>query len=149
MMGTLADDHLSSWPEINDWKDKFSHLSSHAVALHLITLSSFSQTMATQAIIMSHARPGPGRAGQPVTVQTNHYEIQGLEGLEVHQYDVALVPDVPPPVRRRLYEQLLKCVDSDMAGIRPVYDGRQNMFTSKELPFISRLFEVCFERGLS
>ncbi|KAF9366567.1 hypothetical protein BGX34_001112 [Mortierella sp. NVP85] len=96
--------------------------------------------MATQAIVRSHARPGPGRAGQPVTVQSNHFKIENVE-VQVHQYDVALVPDVPPPVRRRLYEQLLRRVDTDMAGIRPVYDGRQNMFTPRELPFISRLFE--------
>ncbi|KAI8346593.1 hypothetical protein B0O80DRAFT_237989 [Mortierella sp. GBAus27b] len=89
-------------------------------------------------------RPAFGRIGQPVTVRSNFFEITEFNNTTVHHYDVSITPDTPPPVCRRLYEQLVRVYGrQDFGGARPVFDGRKNLFSPRELPFQSRTFEVC------
>ncbi|KAF9123989.1 hypothetical protein BGW39_008545 [Mortierella sp. 14UC] len=88
-------------------------------------------------------RPNPGRAGKAIQVRTNFFEVKTLPDINIHHYDVTITPDVPPPVNRRIFDQfVLLNSKSDLADAKPVFDGRKNFFSSKELPFDSRTFEV-------
>ncbi|KAF9957777.1 hypothetical protein BGZ65_001879 [Modicella reniformis] len=88
-------------------------------------------------------RPAFGKVGQPVVVRSNFFEIQEFKDTVVCHYDVTINPEVPLPVCRRLYEQFVSVFgDTDLGGTRPVFDGRKNLFSAKELPFQSRTFEV-------
>ncbi|KAF9906622.1 hypothetical protein EC991_000423 [Linnemannia zychae] len=88
-------------------------------------------------------RPNPGKAGKAIQVRTNFFEVKTLPDINIHHYDVTITPDVPPPVNRRIFEQfVLVNSKSDLGDAKPVYDGRKNLFSSKELPFDSRTFEI-------
>ncbi|KAG0274373.1 hypothetical protein BGZ95_009860 [Linnemannia exigua] len=88
-------------------------------------------------------RPGIGKAGKAIKVRSNFFEVKALPDINIYHYDVTITPDVPPPVNRRIFDQfVLLNSKSDLADSMPVYDGRKNLFSSKELPFDSRTFEV-------
>jgi len=88
-------------------------------------------------------RPDVGTAGNRIQVRTNFFEVLNLPNINVHHYDVTITPDVPPPVNRKIFAQFVERHRvSDLKGVRPVYDGRKNMFSAKALPFDSKTFEV-------
>ncbi|KAF9951047.1 eukaryotic translation initiation factor 2C, 2 [Mortierella alpina] len=88
-------------------------------------------------------RPAAGKAGKPITIRSNFFEVLQLPDITVNHYDVTITPDVPPPVNRKVFTQLLETYrDSDLGGARPVFDGRKNLFSPKALPFESRTFDV-------
>ncbi|KAF9931666.1 hypothetical protein FBU30_009727 [Linnemannia zychae] len=88
-------------------------------------------------------RPGAGKVGKVVKVRTNFFEVKTLPDINIHHYDVTISPDVPPPVNRRVFEQfVLLNSKSDLVGAKPVFDGRKNLFSAKELPFDGRTFEI-------
>lgn len=90
-------------------------------------------------------RPGFGTSGSPGTygtsgrnirVRTNFYEITHLPQKNVFHYDITITPDLPPSMNRKVW----KCfedqfLDTVLGGIRPVYDGRKNIFSPKMLQF--------------
>lgn len=101
------------------------------------------------AITQLPRRPGVGRLGKAIQVRSNYFEIQQLPNIRITHYDVTVTPDVPPPVNRKIFDQFITTFRvSDLAGSRPVYDGRKNLFSPKELPFESRTFEVSVEKAL-
>lgn len=77
-----------------------------------------------------------------VNVRSNFFEVTKLPTVVTH-YDISISSDMPPPVNRRIFEQLVKSYRaSDLGGVLPVFDGRRNLFSTKELPFESRTFDV-------
>ncbi|KAF9304752.1 eukaryotic translation initiation factor 2C, 2 [Mortierella antarctica] len=87
-------------------------------------------------------RPSAGRTGKMVNVRSNFFEVTKLPTVVTH-YDISISSDMPPPVNRRIFEQLVKSDrTSDLGGVLPVFDGRRNLFSTKELPFESRTFDV-------
>ncbi|KAF9096333.1 eukaryotic translation initiation factor 2C, 2 [Mortierella sp. GBA35] len=88
-------------------------------------------------------RPGPGTAGKPAIIHSNFFEVKQLPNIITHHYDVTITPDVPPPVNRRIFNQIATDYrESDLDGARPVFDGRKNMFSPRAFPFESRTFEI-------
>lgn len=88
-------------------------------------------------------RPGVGTAGKAVKIRSNFFEVTKLPTVIIHHYDVSISNDLPPPVNRRIFEQLtMSYRASDLGGAQPVFDGRKNIFSAKELPFESRTFDV-------
>ncbi|KAG0342673.1 Eukaryotic translation initiation factor 2C [Podila horticola] len=88
-------------------------------------------------------RPGVGRAGRPVSIRSNFFPVAHLPDVAIHHYDITISSDMPPAVNRRLFDELIKAYrESDLGGANPVFDGRKNMFSSKELPFESRTFDA-------
>ncbi|KAF9156218.1 argonaute 1, partial [Linnemannia schmuckeri] len=88
-------------------------------------------------------RPNPGQAGRAIQVRTNFFEVKTLPDINIYHYDVTITPDVPPPVNRRIFDQfVLLNSKSDLADALPVFDGRKNLFSAKQLPFDSRTFEI-------
>ncbi|KAF9434815.1 argonaute 1 [Entomortierella beljakovae] len=94
-------------------------------------------------------RPAVGKAGKPVTVKANFFEILKLPNVTVHHYDVTIgSEDLPPLVNRKIYEDLIVTYGkSDFDGIRPVYDGRKNLFSPKALKFESQTFDVNLDKN--
>ncbi|KAG0337299.1 Eukaryotic translation initiation factor 2C [Podila humilis] len=88
-------------------------------------------------------RPAVGTKGKVVNIRSNFFEVTKLPDVIIHHYDVSISVDVPPPVNRRLFEQLIKTYRvSDLGGANPVFDGRKNIFSPKAFPFESRTFDV-------
>lgn len=95
-------------------------------------------------------RPAPGKVGKAVNIHSNFFEVKQLPNIMIHHYDVTVSPDVPPPVNRKIFEQLTTSYrESDLNGARPVFDGRKNIFSPKAFPFESRTFEVRSDTSLS
>ncbi|KAG0044454.1 hypothetical protein BGZ83_010322, partial [Gryganskiella cystojenkinii] len=88
-------------------------------------------------------RPSVGISGKKVQVLTNFFEVTRLPQATIHHYDVIITPEVPPSVNRRVFGQFVEQYRiSDLQDIRPVFDGRRNMFAPMALPFDSRTLEV-------
>ncbi|KAF9946187.1 hypothetical protein BGZ70_003364 [Mortierella alpina] len=87
-------------------------------------------------------RPAVGTKGKRIQLTANFFEMK-MPDITVQHYDVVMTPDVPPPVRRRVFEQFVtRHSASDLGNARPVFDGRSNLFSATALPFESRTFEV-------
>ncbi|ORX97422.1 Piwi-domain-containing protein [Basidiobolus meristosporus CBS 931.73] len=81
-------------------------------------------------------RPGIGTAGQKIRVRANYFDVICFPGANIHHYDVTIIPDVPATLCRQIY-QLFEDLNSttSLGGIKPIYDGRKNIFSHKPLPF--------------
>ncbi|KAJ3051715.1 hypothetical protein HK097_007259, partial [Rhizophlyctis rosea] len=82
-------------------------------------------------------RPGMGNSGRQIQVRANFFPITSLPGANIHHYDIQILPDVPPAKNRKIYQlweddALLSGV---LGGVRPVFDGRKNLFAARPLPF--------------
>jgi hypothetical protein len=79
-------------------------------------------------------RPGAGTAGRATRVRSNFFEVQSFPEGNIHHYDITITPDVPPVINRKIWKTF---EDQDGQGalnkIRPVYDGRKNIFSPKAL----------------
>lgn len=67
--------------------------------------------------------------------------------MAIHHYDINITSDMPS-ANRRLFEAIKAYRESDLGGAKPVFDGRKNMFSSKELTFESRTFDVSLLFGV-
>eukprot|EP00842_Homolaphlyctis_polyrhiza_P001806 jgi/Hompol1/2626/HPOL_006087-RA len=82
-----------------------------------------------------------GSLGRPVNLRVNIFPVTQLQATNIFQYDVAFLPEIPPPAARRAWkviqERLKKTVSSRCLA---VFDGRKNAFTTYEMP--DQKFEV-------
>ncbi|CAN5974280.1 unnamed protein product [Sphagnum jensenii] len=88
-------------------------------------------------------RPGKGKLGQRCIVKANHFFVE-LPDKDLHQYDVAITPEVTSRgVNRAVMEQLVKLYRETALGHRlPAYDGRKSLYTAGPLPFSSKEFQI-------
>ncbi|CAG8589163.1 3602_t:CDS:2 [Funneliformis mosseae] len=77
-------------------------------------------------------RPGLGRIGRPIRIRANFFEINSTDDVNIHHYDVIITPEVPPTLNRRIFTQFEALHAGD---VKPVFDGRRNIFTARPLPF--------------
>ena len=80
-------------------------------------------------------RPGLGRVGRQIKVRANFFEIKKLPDANIHHYDVTITPEVPPALNRKIYKHFEEINSEALGKIKPVYDGRKNLYTAKPLPF--------------
>ncbi|CAG8690438.1 3353_t:CDS:2, partial [Acaulospora colombiana] len=80
-------------------------------------------------------RPGLGKVGRQIRVRANFFEVTSFPRANVHHYDVTITPDVPPKLNRRIYRKFEEDNANTLNNIRPVFDGRKNMYSAKKLPF--------------
>ena len=76
-----------------------------------------------------------GRLGRPIKVRANFFEIKKLPDANIHHYDVTITPEVPPALNRKIYKHFEEVNSEALGKIKPVYDGRKNLYTAKPLPF--------------
>ena len=80
-------------------------------------------------------RPGIGHLGRAIKVRTNFFEVKSLPDANIHHYTVKITPEVPPVLNRKVYNRFEELYSESLGRIKPVYDGRNNLYTSRPLPF--------------
>ncbi|KAJ8910837.1 hypothetical protein NQ315_015572 [Exocentrus adspersus] len=79
-------------------------------------------------------RPNLGREGRPIGLKANHFQITMPRGF-VHHYDVNIQPDkCPRKVNREIIETMVKAYGKIFGNLKPVFDGRNNLYTRDPLP---------------
>ncbi|XP_050315096.1 protein argonaute-2 isoform X3 [Anthonomus grandis grandis] len=79
-------------------------------------------------------RPNLGREGRPIGLKANHFQIGMPRGF-VHHYDVNIQPDkCPRKVNREIIETMVKSYTKIFTNLKPVFDGRNNLYTRDPLP---------------
>ncbi|RIB10666.1 Piwi domain-containing protein [Gigaspora rosea] len=81
-------------------------------------------------------RPGLGSKGKRVRVRANFFEVTALPEANIHHYDVTITPDVPPALNRKVFKRFEELErNGGLGDVKPIFDGRKNIFTCKPLPF--------------
>lgn len=79
-------------------------------------------------------RPNLGREGRPIVLRANHFQISMPRGF-VHHYDINIQPDkCPRKVNREIIETMVHAYTKIFGTLKPVFDGRQNLYTRDPLP---------------
>ncbi|CAG9135201.1 unnamed protein product [Plutella xylostella] len=79
-------------------------------------------------------RPNLGHEGRPIMLRANHFQISMPRGF-VHHYDVTIQPDkCPRKVNREIVETMVHCYNKIFGALKPVFDGRNNLYTRDPLP---------------
>ncbi|XP_026320236.1 protein argonaute-2 isoform X4 [Hyposmocoma kahamanoa] len=79
-------------------------------------------------------RPNLGHEGRPIMLRANHFQISMPRGF-VHHYDVNIQPDkCPRKVNREIVETMVNCYNKIFGALKPVFDGRNNLYTRDPLP---------------
>ncbi|XP_043264089.1 protein argonaute-2 isoform X2 [Colletes gigas] len=80
---------------------------------------------------------GGGRAGRPITVETNMFKIVFNKNFQenIIHYDVVIEPDKPKFLMRPVFELYRK---KNFPNRYPAFDGKQNAYSAQELPFGDR-----------
>jgi hypothetical protein len=76
-------------------------------------------------------RPGPGLVGRSIKVRTNYFEITDLPFPKIYHYNVAIIPEVPPSLNRKIFQ----VTENSFFGVKIVSDGRRNVYTVRPFPF--------------
>ncbi|CAL2051731.1 unnamed protein product [Caenorhabditis brenneri] len=79
-------------------------------------------------------RPNHGVEGRAILLRANHFAVR-IPGGTIQHYQVDVSPDKCP---RRVNREIISCLISSFSkyftNIRPVYDGKRNMYTREPLP---------------
>lgn len=79
-------------------------------------------------------RPNLGREGRPIVLRANHFQISMPRGF-VHHYDISIQPDkCPRKVNREIIETMVHAYSKIFGVLKPVFDGRNNLYTRDPLP---------------
>ncbi|XP_077291844.1 protein argonaute-1 isoform X3 [Arctopsyche grandis] len=79
-------------------------------------------------------RPNLGREGRPIGLRANHFQISMPRGF-VHHYDINIQPDkCPRKVNREIIETMVHAYSKIFGTLKPVFDGRNNLYTRDPLP---------------
>ncbi|KAJ3223159.1 argonaute 1 [Chytriomyces hyalinus] len=84
------------------------------------------------------ARPPLGKSGRSIQVRANFFPVQTLPQRPIHHYEVIITPEVPPAKNRRVYQlwEDEALLSGELGGIRPVFDGRKNVYSARPLPLV-------------
>ena len=67
-----------------------------------------------------------------------------IPSFDLYHYDISIVPEkCPRRVNREVIEALVDAQSDFFGNIRPVFDGRKNMYTRKALPVGRERVSVC------
>lgn len=82
---------------------------------------------------VSPRRPNTGHDGHKIKLRANHFQIVMPRGFLYH-YDISITPDkCPRKINREIIEVMVHSY-KPFFNIKPVFDGRKNMYTKDELP---------------
>lgn len=86
------------------------------------------------AVFSCPRRPNIGREGRQITLRANHFQITMPRGY-VHHYDINIQPDkCPRKVNREIIETMVHAYSKIFGTLKPVFDGRNNLYTRDPLP---------------
>uniref|UniRef100_A0A8R1DNM3 Protein argonaute-1 n=3 Tax=Caenorhabditis japonica TaxID=281687 RepID=A0A8R1DNM3_CAEJA len=79
-------------------------------------------------------RPNHGVEGRSILLRANHFAVR-IPGGTIQHYQVDVTPDkCPRRVNREIISCLIMSFSKYFSNIRPVYDGKRNMYTREPLP---------------
>jgi hypothetical protein len=76
-------------------------------------------------------RPDTGNLGSAIQVRSNFFPLNTIPNRVIYHYSVSIFPDVPPAKNRNIF-LIWEKESNDLGllnGIKPVYDGRHNMYS--------------------
>lgn len=83
---------------------------------------------------VSPRRPDFGVNGYHIQLRANHFQITMPRGF-LHHYDVSIQPEkCPRKINREIIEIMVQSYKKIFSNIKPVFDGRKNMYTRDDLP---------------
>lgn len=100
----------------------------------LARLNNFCNYLLFFAVFNCPRRPNLGREGRPIVLRANHFQISMPRGY-VHHYDINIQPDkCPRKVNREIIETMVHAYSKIFGNLKPVFDGRNNLYTRDPLP---------------
>ncbi|CAI2350295.1 unnamed protein product [Caenorhabditis sp. 36 PRJEB53466] len=79
-------------------------------------------------------RPNHGVEGRAILLRANHFAVR-IPGGTIQHYQVDVSPDkCPRRVNREIINCLIHSFSKYFTNVRPVYDGKRNMYTREPLP---------------
>lgn len=88
----------------------------------------------TPTVFTCPRRPNLGREGRPIVLRANHFQITMPRGF-VHHYEISIQPDkCPRKVNREIIETMVHAYSKIFGNLKPVFDGRSNLYTRDPLP---------------
>ncbi|KAJ3084300.1 hypothetical protein HK102_000701 [Quaeritorhiza haematococci] len=86
-------------------------------------------------VVQFPRRPGVGTIGKQTRVRANFFPVLTLPGQNIHHYNVHIVPEAYPRLNRRIFAAWEELNRNDLlSNLKPVYDGRKNMFSPRPIP---------------
>ncbi|KRZ78210.1 Protein argonaute-4 [Trichinella papuae] len=86
------------------------------------------------AVFLAPRRPNHGIEGRPIGLRANHFQVR-IPGGFIHHYDVSISPEkCPRRVNREIINTMVRAYSRIFNMLRPVYDGKKNMYTREPLP---------------
>ncbi|XP_078662873.1 protein argonaute-2-like isoform X3 [Branchiostoma floridae x Branchiostoma belcheri] len=87
-------------------------------------------------------RPDIGNHGRRILLRANHFKVSMPKG-DIHHYDVNIMPDkCPRRVNREIIEKMVQAYNRIFGDLRPVFDGRKNLYTRDPLPIGTEKVEL-------
>jgi eukaryotic translation initiation factor 2C len=84
------------------------------------------------------SRPNFGQVGRPIGLRANHFQVK-IPTSTLYHYDVGIQPDkCPRRVNREIIEALIQTRSEYFENLRPVFDGKKNLYSRVPLPGIGR-----------
>ncbi|CAB4409322.1 unnamed protein product [Rhizophagus irregularis] len=85
--------------------------------------------------------------GEQIKIRTNYFEVTKMPKMKIIHYVIMIKPEVPPRLNRKVFNHFSEKNQEVLGGVRPVFDGKTNMFTHKPLPFEGKSFDMKLEKG--
>ena len=108
------------------------------------TATAPTSTPRTEPNVFTHpVRPNNGTVGRTIPLRANYFQVQ-IPNADLHHYDVDIKPDkCPRRVNREIVENMVDNFrNAIFQDIRPVFDGRRNMYTARALPIDRQRVEL-------
>ena len=79
------------------------------------------------------ARPGYGSLGRQLQLKSNRFRLR-LPRMTYFHYHVSINPEMAQAASTKVVVALGNVYRNELGGALPVYDGKANMFTARQLP---------------
>lgn len=81
------------------------------------------------------SRPGYGKRGRPISLETNFFKVEIPSDLTLFHYDVTIEPTVPKAIKRKVMQAAVENNKAAFSGQFPVFDGEKGLYCHKKLPY--------------
>ncbi|KAI8092854.1 Piwi domain-containing protein [Halteromyces radiatus] len=110
-------------------------------------MANISNTNLTQLAM----RPNTGMVGRPIHVRSNFFEMTSLPAQNIQHLNIQILPDgTPPAVLRKVWQSFEDSLEGQafLNKVKPVFDGRANLFSPKPLKCGDNNLGISFEVNL-
>ncbi|KAI8098878.1 Piwi domain-containing protein [Halteromyces radiatus] len=96
-------------------------------------------------------RPNVGKVGKPVRVRSNFFEMTSLPAQNIQHLNIQILPDgTPPVILRKVWQSFEDSLKGQafLNKVKPIFDGRANLFSPKPLKCGDDNLGISFEVNL-